>query len=344
MSEVHPERSDPDSQDKRPKRRQPPPSLIRGLLAGAIGGVILAGSVTLNVGLVTLEPGPVTDATELVRIEGATTYKPEGSYLITTVGVHDASLARSLWGWASPDVRVVPRDAIYPPDKTTEEIQREHASQMDESQYTATIAAFRELGFSMEPNGALVLRTLTDTAAAATLLAGDIIIAVEGEPTSTTDELTEVVASRGPPTVEVTYFRGDEKREGPVGVDDDGNLVGVEVGQSLARPFDVVFEVGGIGGPSAGLTFALTIVDLLTEEDLTGGKLVADTGTINAEGIIGPIGGISQKVAAAEEAGAAVFLVPAENHEDAKAAAPESMSVIAVSTLREALDALRGLK
>jgi PDZ domain-containing protein len=105
-------------------------------------------------------------------------------------------------------------------------------------------------------------------------------------------------------------------------------------------PFPIEIEAGQIGGPSAGLMYTLAVMDLLAPDELTGGHVVAGTGTIDIEGNVGPIGGIRQKVVAAEAAGAEVMLVPTDNYEEALTARRVAMELIAVSTLDEALAAL----
>jgi PDZ domain-containing protein len=233
---------------------------------------------------------------------------------------------------------------LFPGDKTDAEINEETASQMNESQYVSTIAAFKELGFAMEPDGALVLRTFEGAVAAKSLAAGDIVTSFDGKAIKTSRQLREIARTKPSELVAAKFRRGADLLDASIEVSPEGDPIGVDFRQSLELPFRVKFEVGSIGGPSAGLTFALAIVNLLTPEDLTGGKLIADTGTITEDGVVGPIGGIAQKVAAAEEFGAEVFLSPKEHEEEARSVASESMTVIGVSTLREAIDALRGLK
>jgi len=120
------------------------------------------------------------------------------------------------------------------------------------------------------------------------------------------------------------------------------------VGLSLEEraKFDVTVEIGlkDVGGPSAGLMFALGIIDKLGRESLTGGRAIAGTGEITAEGVVGPIGGIPQKMLGARESGATVFLVPADNCEEAKKARHDGLQLVKVGTLKEALDALKALR
>lgn len=109
-------------------------------------------------------------------------------------------------------------------------------------------------------------------------------------------------------------------------------------------PFEVKFDLAGIGGPSAGLMFALGIIDKVLPEDLTGGRIIAGTGEITIDGKVGPIGGISQKLVGAKKAGAKVFLTPEGNCHDAVKTVPKGLRLIKASTLHEALGALRALR
>jgi len=112
-------------------------------------------------------------------------------------------------------------------------------------------------------------------------------------------------------------------------------------GFNLPFPIEIVPQKVS-GGPSAGLMFTLGVYNLVTEEDITGGRKIAGTGTIAPDGILGAIGGVQQKVVAAERAGAEYFLSPAENYEDARATAKD-ITVVKVTTAQDAIDFLRGL-
>jgi PDZ domain-containing protein len=108
-------------------------------------------------------------------------------------------------------------------------------------------------------------------------------------------------------------------------------------------PFTIDFNLANIGGPSAGLMFSLAVVDKLTTGDLNGSKFVAGTGTITGDGEVGPIGGIAHKIVAAAETGATVFLVPADNCEEAKTADEDGVELVKVDNLGQAVDALKTL-
>ena len=120
--------------------------------------------------------------------------------------------------------------------------------------------------------------------------------------------------------------------------------IGVELVESYVFPFPVTITVGDIGGPSAGLMFALGIIDKLTPMNLTGGKFIAGTGEIEASGQVDPIGGIQQKMVAAREAGATIFLTPTANCPDTKGAVPAGLQLVRVSTLSQAVNDLEAIK
>jgi len=109
------------------------------------------------------------------------------------------------------------------------------------------------------------------------------------------------------------------------------------------KSVDVTLRLADVGGPSAGLFFALGIVDKL-HEDLTGGLTIAGTGTISDSGKVGAVGGVSLKTQAAARGGATVFVVPKAECRDARAELPQGMRLIPVTTLSGAVNALRALK
>lgn len=321
-------------------------NLVHLVLAAGLSGVLVVGSVKVPLPLVTVHPGPAPSASGLIKIEAAT-FTSSGSFHVTTVTVFDATLLDAIWGWLSPDISVLPRSAVYPPDLTEEEVDEENATEMDASKVAATVAALRELGYPLEPDGALIRATAAGMPAAGKLRAGDVIVAVDGLPVLSLEEArVRIEARRIGERVRVSVRRDGALQEFALEVAASGDrperpVIGVELEPSYKLPFAIVIDSQGIGGPSAGLTFALSIVDLLDPEDLTGGRKIADTGTIDFEGKVGPVGGVAQKVKAAERIGAQVFVVPKRQYEEATRAAGGRMSVIGVSTLREALEILR---
>jgi PDZ domain-containing protein len=185
---------------------------------------------------------------------------------------------------------------------------------------------------------------------------GDTVVAVDGAPIDTIDDLTAALADDEPgDTVSITVERVDV---GEVTVDvelmaspeePERAIIGFLPFDttSVELPFEIAFDTGEIGGPSAGLAFTLTLLDELTEGDLLGGVDVAVTGTIALDGAVGPIGGLQQKVAAVRQAGIDYFLVPAGQSDTVMAQAQEiagdDVELIPVATIDEALAALEQL-
>jgi PDZ domain-containing protein len=326
--------------------------------AGFLVALLVAAGAVLPVPYVLLGPGPMTDTLgsidgeDLIRIEGRETFESEGQLELTTVSVSggpgsDVELLSALQGWWDPDVAVVPVRELYPPGQTAEEVDELNTRQMDLSQTTATAAALRALDIPVE--GTVVVAAVQDDApATGQLEVGDVVTAVDGEPVDTAEQLRAAVVDReARDPVEITFLRDGEEMTETIttaAAEDGRPVVGVLPGESFDFPFEVEIALDDVGGPSAGLMFALGIVDKLTPEDITGGAFVAGTGTIDGQGNIGPIGGIQQKIAAAADAGADIFLAPAANCAAAAAVVPEDVRLVRVESLasaREALEALR---
>jgi Lon-like protease len=328
-----------------------------------LGGIALArGHVPCDVVeaqpscYVALRPGPAEDTLRLVGIEGAASYASSGELLLTTVAVDD-DLGFGEWFRASVSrsVEAVPRERIYPSDTDPEQVTEHNAALMADSQLTATMAALAAAGYEVVGEGARVA-SVADDAVTDELQVGDVITAIDGTPVTDNRGVVEEVQRREPgATIALRVDRDGE------GVDVDVELgsspedptrayVGVLLTTELDLPLDVAIDAGVIGGPSAGLMFALSIVDLLEPEDLTGGAVVAGTGTVDADGRIGAIGGIRQKIVGAIARGpdrrpATVFLVPRGNLEEARGTpVGRDVLLVPVDTLDDALAALSDLR
>jgi PDZ domain-containing protein len=181
-----------------------------------------------------------------------------------------------------------------------------------------------------------------------TLKPGDVITKVDGQPVTSAPKLTELVRARPAGTaLSIEYKRGSATATTKVttrAADGEPPRIGVEIESKQPHPFELKIDLAEIGGPSAGLMFALGIIDKIEPDDLTGGRIIAGTGTIDDEGNVGPIGGIAQKLVGAKEAGAVYFLTPADNCAEAKANARKGLPLIKVGTLDEAFTALETLR
>ena len=336
------------------------------LLASVLLVGLVVGADFLPVPYVTLQPGPLYDtlgqfradptgpARPVISISGARTYPTTGRLALTTVLVdggptQQPTLLQAIRAWLDRRWAVLPEPEFYPPNESQQAATQATVQQMEDSQQHALTAALHQLGLPIRPEVS-VGQVTAGTPAAGRLRSGDVILAVDGRPVATEAALrAAITARRAGATVRLTI-----RRDGQVSVLTVGTVAGPGgrpvVGFMLVAGFvssvRVTFGISAndIGGPSAGLMLALGIVDELTPGGLTGGRFIAGTGTIDDTGAVGPIGGITQKVFAAAAAGATVFLAPADECADAKAAAPASLRVVRVSTLAGAVAALEALR
>jgi PDZ domain-containing protein len=313
----------------------------------------VAGAIVVPLPLLTVHPGPTPDVSKLITIDGPTS-PSKGSLHMTTVTVRPATFFMAMAAWANKDVDVVPREAVYTPGKSEREIIQENATEMDQSGIEGAIAAYRELGMLGPPEGVLILATRAGTPAAGVLKAADVLVALDGQPVTNTEELHAVVARHKiGDEVKVTFGREGRQEEGALRLiaspDDEKKrtpVIGVTVITKFKVPYEVKLDPGNIGGPSAGLMFSLSIVDRLKPEDLTHGFTIAGTGTIDAGGTVGAVGGVAQKVEAAERIRARYFLAPRDRGEAAQArkAVDTDMKVVEVGNIHDAVAALEKLK
>jgi len=317
---------------------------------------ILAFGVLLSlvtVPYVSLGPGPTfntlgeVDGKQVVDIEGADLHPTSGHLNMTTVSQRDAlTLGQSLVLWASGREQLVPRDLVYPPDKSKDEIDQANNADFKNSEDSAEYAA---LSFLKYPSAVTVANVSDPGPSVGKLQHGDAIDAVNGKPVANLEQFTALLKATKPGDKLVLDYR---RKNSPAGVatvtlgsnpDRDYGYLGVAVLEAPWAPFSIDFNLGNIGGPSAGLMFSLAVVDKLTTGDLNDGKFVAGTGTIDSEGKVGSIGGITHKILAAHEAGATVFLVPADNCDEAKTAHEDGLQLVKVDNLGQAVDALHAL-
>lgn len=324
--------------------------------AAVLLAVLVCVAFLLPVPYVTMRPGPTSDVlaapqgTEVVEIDGVRTYPTDGSLSLTTVSVTSADqeigLVEAVRAWFAEDDAVVPREAIYAPTQTVQEAEEESATQMADSQSVAAVAALRLRGDEVDEL-LQVTEVQEQGPADGSLEAGDQIVAVDGEQFDTAVQGLRLLRDREPgDEVEVAVERSGERRAftlttEPSPDDEQVPIIGVGVGVDYDLPLDVEINIDeNIGGPSAGAVFALAIYDKLTEGSLIGGMTVAGTGTVDAEGRVGPIGGIQQKILGAQDEGATVFLVPARNCEEAAATEADDITLVEVAELSDAVDSL----
>lgn len=295
-----------------------------------------------------LSPGPATNVLNknLISIKGAPTFPTDGKLFLTTVSVSnpDSILRGSyvLQEWVSPNDMVMPRDSVYPPTDNVKEIEQRNAEEMRLSQQHATTAALKFLGYRM-PSRILVLRVVADSPAENVLKAADEILEVDGTKiTSVSQVVSRIRAHKPGEKVNFVVKRGNETLSLQTStIEFKGNtFVGFAPTAVYDYPFEVNIKLNDVGGPSAGMMFALGIIDKLDRESLTRGRNIAGTGTIDDDGNIGAIGGIAEKIIGAADRGAKIFLAPVENCVDITKR-PEGIKIVAVSTLSDAVKALR---
>lgn len=285
------------------------------------------------------------DGKPIIQVSGHNVYRDGGQLRMTTVSVTRRDTRLGLWellgAWFDKDAAVYPRSAVYPDDNGSEQDDTtQGAVQMASSQDTATAVALKQLGLPVSQMLEIVA-VVPNSPAAGHLRAHDLLQKVNGVDVSSPDAAVKAIqqAKVGEP-IDLTVLR--EGKETHVsftpGSKDGKPYLGVSLGMGYKFPFEVNIDIDqAIGGPSAGLMFSLGIYDTLTPGSLTDGKPIAGTGEIEADGSVGPIGGIQQKIPAARDAGAKLFLVPADNCDDAVGADHGSMRLVKVATMASAV-------
>jgi PDZ domain-containing protein len=320
---------------------------ILKIVAAVIGLALVFAAGYVRLPYYAVGPGPADEVIPLIRVGGGQpTYPPSGKLVMTTISFEQITAMRALAAWLDPELTIVADEVLYPPGLDVETEEQRARSQMDESKIDAAIVVLRRLeGYPKEHGtGALILATYPTCPADGELFAGDLILSIDGEKVESRREASELIgdAPQGRPVAFVVRAAGethevDVAKRTCAGSEDP--LVGVSLVDAF--PFSIEISSGNVGGPSAGLMFALGLYDLLTPGDLTAGRTIAGTGTIDPDGAVGPIGGITDKVVAAEHVGASVFLVPADNWAELQGMDTGDMRLVKVGSFDEALEALR---
>jgi PDZ domain-containing protein len=283
-------------------------------------------------------------------IKGTKVNTTSGHLNMTTVDVSTAPMTAldAVIGWLAHDKVVVPKASVYPPGQTEQQTDKQNTQEFAQSQDSAIAAASCQLGY---PKRFGVVSVQGDGASYRILQPSDLIESVNGQGVSSDSDLTAILDKLPAGTkVSVQVLRTGEPKTvditlGPPLQGHQGGSLGIEVSNSVCQmPFTVDLGLGNqIGGPSAGMMFALGIMDKVGKVDLTHGRFIAGTGTIDQSGAVGPIGGIQLKMIAARKAGATVFLAPAGNCADVRGATPAGLDVVKVQTLHDAVQDLESL-
>ena len=315
--------------------------------------VITASLVPTNDGLEA--PGIALSVEPMVKVPQQYLHSPEGTFILTTV-IPQTPILAGEWAFAklSPTVRLVPPEQIVPANTTPQEVARQGTQMLNESEQTAVAVGLQLAGYNVKTvgEGVKVVSIEPGSPANQLLQPGDVITSLNGESTLTVPDLiNKVQAQPANSTVELQILRNGQPMTLKVPLmpptkPGDPARIGITVesaGFKTELPFPVEIIPQKIaGGPSAGLMFTLTVYNMVTPQDLTGGRKIAGTGTISLDGTVGPIGGVEQKVAAAEGAGAEYFLSPPQNYAAAKSVA-HHIKVIQVATAEQAIQFLQSL-
>lgn len=332
-----------------------------GLLVAAVVGAV--AFATAPSPYVVERPGPVYDTlgdvedadgvdVPLIDIPDETTYPTSGRLDLLTVYLNGSRENPLSWidvatAWFDPSRTVLPIDLVYPEGQTEEQSDEESALQMDTSQQDAVAAALTELDI---PYGSVltIAGVIADTPADGVLAEGDQVLTVDGEPVSDVDQLKVLLGEAGVGADVELGIRRDGAEQSvvvtPVAAESDGSpVIGVYAASTYDFPLEVRIQLPGVGGPSAGMMFALGIYDKLTPGELTGAEHIAGTGTIDGGGEVGAIGGIVQKMYGASAAGADWFLAPESNCSEVVGHIPSGLQVFSIGTLDEAIAAVEAI-
>ena len=320
-----------------------------------------------------MSPGPTVNTLgdhqgePVLQIAGRKTYPTDGHLNMTTVRVTSVdfrmNLVEAVYGWLSRDSKVVPHDTLYPKGTTEEQSSQQNAEEFSQSQESAKVAALKQLNVPVK-SWVIVSTVVKDSPAQGRLHAGDVIKAVDGAEVKQPSDVAKLVTKHKPgqkvvftvvpakeqaaaekahktatATQDVTITTAASDDSGPKRA-----IVGISAGTDHTFPFTIDIKLADVGGPSAGLMFALGIYDKLTPGSLTGGKFVAGTGTIDDNGTVGPIGGVDMKTLGARGKGAQYFLTPADNCAEAAADKPGGLTLVKVKTIKDALGALKDIR
>ncbi len=314
------------------------------------GGFVLLIAVAFGAGWVplpyfSLGPGPAREVVPLIHVDGARTYRSSGRLVMTTIRFTQVTALGALVAWINPEQAVVNEGVVYPPGLSPSEEEQRAISQMDQSKIDAAAVALAEVTRYPREHGpgALVELVGTDCPADGRLFPGDQVVRIDGQRVDSRREASRLIDAV--PVDEPIEFRVEADGEAHDVRVTRGSCPGVNeavIGIILVDsfPFQITIESGDVGGPSAGLMWAVGLYDLLTPGDLTRGRTIAGTGTIDLNGNVGPIGGIIDKVVAARDANADIMLVPRADFHELRNVETGDLTLIPVSTFDEAVKEL----
>lgn len=348
-----------------------PPHTRIGFGAGlllALAVLIVVGVAVLNlvsVDKVIYRPAGVhdtlgeIDGQPVVHVEGLETYETSGTLDFLTIIIDGGPRSTvTAWDWLlaeiNPATDVYDAADVYPPDVSAEEIQEQNVELMSQSQQGAAVVALRADGIEV-PEEVKVAQIIKDAPAAEALEVNDQILTVDGTSIANPEDVRVTLQEHEPgDVVPFTLLRDGEElsldvptgESEPDPMDPDApprTVIGVYLASDFDLPYEVTIDAGNVGGPSAGMMFSLAIYDKITEGALTGGLNFAGTGTIASDGTVGGIGGIVQKMHAAEDVGVDHFLAPAANCDEVVGRIPGDLDVISIENFTQARDIVEAL-
>ena len=308
---------------------------------------VVAGLVRLPYD--TVSPGRTYLVNEILSVQGHETFPPKGEVLYATVSVRErVSALQALVGWLDPSTDVIAEEKVRG-NISRDQYRQLNVEAMSDSKTSAEVLALARIGFTDLGAGAQVESVAPDSPAAAVLKEKDVIVAVDGKTVRTIDDVVNGIRAHQPgETLRMRVMRAggaptDVQAE-LTRADDGRALLGVRLSTKVQLPFEITIDSGQVVGPSAGLSYALLLLDVLTPGELTGGVKVAATGELSPSGAVGPIGGVAQKVTTVKRAGAKVFIVPKDNEVEARKHAGNGLTIIGVESFDQALTALGSMQ
>jgi Lon-like protease len=320
----------------------------------ALAGALLA-AFTVRVPYYEFRPGSLRSVDPVVAVDDVETYPPSGEISYPTVSLSRSTVASYVWAWFDDDIDVFEEEVVLD-DRSPDENRRYNLQLMDLSKQEAIRAALVTLGYEVPVTieGVTVVGVQEGSGADGVISEGDTIVSIDGRRLEEMDDVSAALEGKGPGTrveigIEPLGDGGSRTAEVVLGADEDDpdrGLIGVRLqprNPQFRFPIDIDIESGDVGGPSAGLAFSLTVIDLLTPGELTGDLQVAVTGDIDGSGQVDPVGGPKQKTAVVTDEGYDVFLVPREEVAEVADRAGDDLEVIGVDDLDDAVDALTSL-
>ena len=296
-----------------------------------------------------MSPGPPYQWN--IEIENVQTYEYEWNLYQLTVRRDEANYFVYAWATLNSQIDLYPREVILPDGVTPQELSEISIQNMMTSENVAIAVALDSLNYEVqsEGDGVLVVGLLDDSPVKDKLIKNDLIVSINNELVKSVSEFISMlrtyeigdivkiglIRNEQELTIETKLIEHVEYENEPM-----VGFLASTPNQQFIFPFEVDIQTGNVGGPSAGMMMALNVYNLLTEDDITNGKKIAGTGTIEIDGSIGPVGGVKQKVIAAKRANAGLILVPTANYEEASVFADDNTEIVAVDSFDNALNVI----